>query len=112
MTGTADSCPSYWVHIHIAGDKNAAVQTCRKFCTAHTSLCVTVTSTIYCYPGGAEDGVTVRLLNYPRFPESPLALLAAALNLAEALRVELAQDSYTVETPTESEWHSHRGNRR
>jgi hypothetical protein len=97
--------PTWYANIWIAGDYAAAVQACREYCRDNP-LCVTVTPTVYVYTGGAQDGVCVRLINYPRFPSDSLE--GAAKDLADDLRYTLCQDSYTIEYADQSVWYSNR----
>lgn len=99
--------PTYTVEICIAGDHADAVRVCRKFCMAH-GFCVTVTPTTYVYTGGAEAGVIVRCINYPRFPTTPADLWAMASVLAEDLRVSLCQHSYSMIAPDRTLWMTER----
>ena len=62
-------------------------------------LCVTVTPTEYIYTGGQESGVIVELINYPRFPSHPQEIYEHAIDLAEELRAECCQQSYTIMMP-------------
>jgi hypothetical protein len=101
------SAPSYPVSIFIAGDYYRAKQICQEYCDA-VGLCVTVTSTSYIYTGGEQMGVIVGLINYPRFPADPADILAKAHNLASELLGGLSQQSYSIQTPTETIWHSRR----
>lgn len=98
---------SFYAMIWIAGDYGRAVQACREHCE-RVPLCVTVTPTAYVYVGGMQDGVCVRLINYPRFPASPDDIRDKASNLAEWLRRSLCQESYSVEYPDYTDWVSHR----
>lgn len=65
-------------------------------------LCVSVTPCRFVYTGGAEDGVAVGFINYPRFPDTPAAVRAHALALAEKLRVGLGQLRVSVVMPDET----------
>lgn len=107
MSGVV-SAPSYPVSIYIAGDYAKAVALCQRHCDA-LGLCVTVERCVYVYTGGQEDGVRVGLINYPRFPKTPDELDEIATDLAGWLRIGLSQESFTVETPRASFWHSWRG---
>lgn len=89
---------SFYANIWIGGNYDDAVRACREYCQTHT-LCVTVTKSAFVYVGGMEDGVCVRIMNYPRFPESDGALRSAAFDLAPFLRTRLNQRSYSVECP-------------
>lgn len=102
------TCPAYKVEIFIAGDYTVLSDTCRMFCDAH-GLCVTVTPTKYVYTGGEEDGAIIGLINYARFPKPVDEIDAIALQLARLLRVEAGQQSFTIQTPTASTFHSWRG---
>jgi len=87
---------SYKVEIFIAGDLFQAQNACRAFCDAE-GLCVTVTQTAYVYTGGVENGVTIGLINYPRFPKEQDFIWETAENLAEVLKTALGQGSYTIQ---------------
>lgn len=90
--------------IFIAGDLAVARSTCRRFCTV--GLCVTVEPVEFIYTGGAEAGVRVGLINYPRFPTTKEALFSAALDLATKLRADLCQHSFSIVGPDETVWDS------
>lgn len=94
------TAPTWYANIWIAGDHTVALQACRYFC--QEGLCVTVTPTTYVYTGGSEEGVCVRLINYPRFPSDPVALRDKAERLAEYLKAELFQGSCSIEFPDET----------
>lgn len=101
------SCPSYPVSIFIAGDVERAREICRSYCD-EIGLCVTVTATHYVYTDGEEDGTIIGLINYPRFPSEPKDIWARAVRLAGRLREQLRQDSYSIQAPDKTEWHSWR----
>lgn len=94
---------THGVTIYIAGEAKDAERICRQFCMDH-GFCVTVTATTYVYTGGAEAGVIVGCINYPRFPSTPSELCGKAKALAEALRFGLCQHSYTLAAPDKTEW--------
>jgi hypothetical protein len=100
MTQRSDS---WFANIWIAGDAAMARQACARYCT-EIGLCVTVTPTTFVYTGGAEEGVCVRLINYPRFPEPVEERMAKAAALAELLVEALCQKSYSIEYPDETIW--------
>jgi hypothetical protein len=100
----APSCP---VSIFIAGDYDTARDLCSAFC-GRMGLCVTVTETSYIYTGGEEAGVVVGLINYPRFPSDADNIQAVAEELAMILRDGLGQESFTIQTPTNTAWFSWR----
>ena len=103
---TTKTVPTYWAEIAIAGNYDDAVRVCRSFCDI--GLCVTIQRVDYVYTRGVEAGVIVRLINYPRFEAPPDSILDRAMALADRLREDLFQDSYTIITPTETHWVSMR----
>ena len=63
-------------------------------------LCVTVTPTKFVYTGGNESGVSVGLINYPRFPEQHSQyVINKAIDLAKILRERLGQTRVSVVAP-------------
>lgn len=99
--------PTWWITIFIAGDYEQAKVHCRKYCH-EIGLCVTVEPTTYIYTGGEEAGVRIGLINYPRFESLSGDLMSKAIHLAELLRTELCQDSYTIMDSNNTYWHSNR----
>jgi hypothetical protein len=100
--------PSYPVSILMAGDCDAAKQICREYCD-EVGLCVTVTPTSYVYTGRGDAGFIVGLINYPRFPASSFEIASRAVQLADRLRTKLGQESYSIQYPDQTVWHSWRG---
>lgn len=100
-------CPSHPVSIFIAGAPASAKEVCREYCDG-VGYCVTVTPTTYVYRDGEEVGVIVGLINYPRFPGTREEMWAHANKLAERLRRELGQESYSIQSPDRTEWTSFR----
>jgi hypothetical protein len=98
---------TFWAHIYIAGSIEQAKEVCRKFCF-DVGYCVTVEPVDYIYTGGAEAGVRVGLINYPRFSRTPAEILEIAEQFATLLRVGLCQHSYSIVTPTQTFWRSRR----
>lgn len=98
---------SFPVTIYIAGSYSTAVTVLEKFCNTD-GLCVTVKPTLYIYTGGHEQGVEVGLINYPRFPSDPATMTRKAIVIAKLLRTELKQESFSIQTPHETIWHSYR----
>lgn len=98
---------SYPVSIFIAGRAADIEDQCRTYCD-EVGLCVTCTPTVFIYTHGEEDGYIVGLINYPRFPSEPATIWAHAEALAERLRVEACQQSYTIQAPDKTVWFSHR----
>jgi hypothetical protein len=106
LTPTAGNL-SFPISIFIAGDILDAKRILKKYCHEH-GCCVTVTPTEYIYTGGAETGVIVGLINYPRFPSTPEELTTKAVDLAQLLLNGLFQKSVTVQTPAQTLWFSQR----
>lgn len=104
---TEKNVPSFNVDIHMAGDINVAALVIQRY-AAETGLCVTLTPQSFTYTGGREEGFRVGFINYPRFPKAPDEIIARARDLASVLRVQLGQQSYSIVTPTETIWVSHR----
>lgn len=101
------TAPSYPVSIFIAGDYDKAREVCRAYCD-ETGFCVTVTATRYVYTDGEEAGVIVGLINYPRFPLPPDEMQDRAVTIADRLRLALGQESYSIQYPHRTVWHSWR----
>ena len=89
---------SMTVTIFIAGDYHKACNLCAEW-FGMTGGCATVTPTYYIYTGGREAGVAVGLINYPPHPSTEQDLMASARELAEFLRADLGQRSYTIQGP-------------
>lgn len=98
---------SFPITIHMAGKYNTARKLLKKYCD-EMGFCVTLHTVEYIYKDGAEFGIRVGLINYPRFPSDPITLTKKALEIADLLRVGLKQESYSVETPVETIWYSYR----
>lgn len=97
--------------IWMAGDFDQARHVCRKFCEPDEDgfgFCVNIMPTTYIYTGGEETGFCVTLINYPRFPLTEEQIEIKAMELAELLRDELCQDSFTIQDPQETYWYSRR----
>lgn len=86
---------TYEAKIFIGGDYEKAKDVCREFCNEHP-LCVTVTPTEYVYVGGAQSGVIVGLIQYPRFVDKEPNILQKAEKLGSELCDKLYQKSYTI----------------
>lgn len=98
---------AYPISVFLAGDHDKALELCRAYCD-EVGFCVTVTPTTYVYTDGQESGVVIGLINYSRFPSTPKELWTHARRLAEVLREGLEQQSFTIQTPHNSEWYSWR----
>jgi len=95
--------PTCVVTVYIAGEYADAVASLRRQCL-EDGLCVTVTPTTFVYTGGAETGVAVGFINYPRFPKPSVEIEARAIAVAERLMRDLCQLSASVVGPTSTVW--------
>lgn len=107
MTPLIKETESYPVSIFIAGDYESAKKICKQYCD-DTGFCVTVTPTEYVHTSGQESGVIVGLINYPRFPGDKETILIRATDIANLLREKLNQESFSIQTPEKTIWHSYR----
>jgi len=96
-----------WVKIYMSGPIEVAANVLRKVCMEQ-GLCVTLEPTRYIYTGGEEAGFVVGLINYPRYPVEPSELLPLALSIAWNIIDATHQWSFTLMTPTVTEYYSHR----
>lgn len=94
---------SYSVTIYLAGELADAKRSLRRVCL-EAGLCVTVTPTTFVYTGGAEEGVAVGLVHYPRFPTTPARIWERACQVAEILMIDLDQWSALVVSPADTLW--------
>lgn len=94
---------TYWVRIYIAGPIEVAKQVIRKQ-AKQQGMCVTIDPTDYIYSGGEEAGYVVQFISYPKFPKSQSDIWADALALANLLKDETGQDSYTMMDPLRTYW--------
>ena len=76
-------------------------EACKEYCEEN-KLCISITPTMFCYPGGIEDGCFVQLIQYPRFIIKEETILKHAKNLACLLRTKFKQNGVTIITPNET----------
>lgn len=98
-----EAAPTYWVRLYLSGPIEVAKQIIRAECLS-AGLCVTVEQTTFLYTGGEELGYVVGLVNYPRFPSEPAALLARGRDLMLKLLNGTFQHSAMLMTPDSTEW--------
>lgn len=98
---------SFPVTIYIAGSYSKAITAVQEYCDTK-GFCVTIKPALYVYTNGKEHGVEVGLINYPRFPSDPATIVSKALAIANLLREKLDQESFSIQTPHETIWHSYR----
>jgi hypothetical protein len=101
-----ETSPSHTHRVWIAGDAADARRACREFTLR--GLCVAIQPVDYIFTMGAESGVCVTLINYPRFPASAGDVEAKAIELGHHLCEALHQGSFSVEGPGQTHWFSHR----
>jgi hypothetical protein len=65
-------------------------------------LCVTLTPTAFVYKYGRENGMTVGLINYPRFPDAQMNIKVKAFRLAKLLMSAYRQQRVSVVFPDET----------
>lgn len=61
--------------------------------------CITITPTEFMYVNGAEPGVVIGWINYPRFPREKDDMVDRALILARRLKSLLNQNRISITTP-------------
>lgn len=91
------SAAPFTSRIWMAGNYPNAEEICRKFC--ERGMCVSIYPVNYIYTGGEESGFCVTLINYARFPKTPLELKDLSFELAMDLMVGLHQQSFSIEHP-------------
>lgn len=96
---------TYWVKIYLAGPIEVAKQFIRKKATT-VRMCVTIEPTTYIYSGGEETGYVVGYINYPRFEKIPSEIWKEAVVLAQELKDETGQKSFTIMATDTTFWHS------
>jgi len=104
---TESIAATFTIKIWIAGDYDTARAAARKFASGR-GFCVALQRCDYIYTGGEESGLCATIINYPRFPKEPEALILLAEEFALDLCTELHQASYSIETPSETRFCSRR----
>ena len=95
--------PAFSACIEMAGDiATAKMIINKKFYTM--GGCVTVEPLTFIYTGGTEEGMRIKFINYPRFPDTEEAVKEATMSLAGELMRELNQKTAVVLTTTENIW--------
>jgi len=95
--------PTWYAKVYLSGDISVAKQVCRENCW-RDGLCVTIEPCDYIYTGGQESGYCVGLINYPRFPSTPEAIIDRAKKLAILLLERTFQWYALIVTPNTTEW--------
>lgn len=97
------SAPTYTIRLYLSGPIEIAKQAIREECLRE-GLCVTIEPTTFIYTGGEEAGFVVGLVNYPRFPSEPEALLTRARAVMGKLLEATHQHSALLVAPNLTEW--------
>lgn len=88
---------TFYATLHIAGSYEDALRFCKKY-SYNNGYCFQLVRCQYQYTGGTEDGMTVRVIDYPRFPKDHNDILKTFTEFACALATELCQKSFTIES--------------
>lgn len=91
------------VTVYVAGDYADAKRLLRAECIAE-GLCVTLSPTCFVFTHGAEDGVAVGFVNYPRFPKPPGEVWDRAVRVATMLRDGMGQRTALVVGASRTLW--------
>jgi hypothetical protein len=92
------SATPYWARVYVAGSLVQAEAWLRRYCL-DKGLCVNLQPTQYTYTAGAESGMVVELINYPRFPMTRPQIDDTAREILYGLVEALCQRSATMMTP-------------
>jgi hypothetical protein len=101
--------PTYQANIFIGlkegyGGIVHAVEYVEQICQEYVNeigWCVTVTPTKFIYSGGAEPGVNIGAINYPRFPSTKAEIDLRLIGLADELMIVLNQQRCTIVSTNE-----------
>ncbi len=96
--------PTYWCRVYVAGSLVMAEAWLRRYCL-DKGFCINLQPTQYIYTGGAEGGMVVELISYPRFPLTTCEIRNHAQAILEGLVEELCQRSGTIMTPYETAYY-------
>jgi len=97
------SLDSYWIHLYCGGSVEIAEKACREACFP-SGLCVTIEKVKYVFGGGTEDGVRIRFIDYPPFPDTEL--LEKAADLGKKIIDVNFQFSFSIVTPSKTIFYS------
>ena len=100
---TTRMVPTHTITLYVAGDLAAACAVVRKYCY-ESGACFTVTRTEFIYTGGEESDITIKLVNYPRFPSAPAEQWLRCEELAELILPALNQRTCLLVGTTETRW--------
>lgn len=98
---------SHTLTIWMAGDIAAASLILQRY-AAERGMCVSMSPTRFVYTGGCEDGFSVGLINYPRFPRTKTHIEHEAEALGLHLAEQLGQMSFSIVSNETTAWFSRR----
>jgi hypothetical protein len=98
---------TYSCVIYIASNYDDARRSLQNM-AAGKGMCVSIEKCGFVYTGGYEEGVAIRLINYPRFPSEKSDIKDQAVKIAEAVMLETGQGSCTIECLDETVFLSRR----
>lgn len=97
------TAPTIQINIHMAGDLATAKGCLRGYCYS-IGCCFRIYPATYIYTGGEEEGFTVGIVNYPRFPSTPEELWGRARAISRILAKACNQRSALIVGPETTEW--------
>jgi hypothetical protein len=80
----------YWDYSFLS-PMNMLRQTIKEYINNDHPMCVNITETHYIYVDGSEVGACIELINYPRFPSTPIEIRNQAFALADILKEKFKQ---------------------
>lgn len=99
--------PGWNASVYVAGNYNTSEMVLRDICFP-SGLCVTIEKVKYIFGGGAEDGVRVGLIQYPKFPESIENLMGKAELIGKKLCEANYQFSFSIVSNSKNVYYSRR----
>lgn len=107
MEWVRKSADTFTATIFIAGQIELIKSICAEYCS--DGFCVSIAPVDYIYKYGQESGAAIKIINYPRFPETNERLTLKAEKLGFLLAEKLHQGSFTVQANTETIFYDRRG---
>jgi len=95
--------PTHRATIYVAGNLDDARRLISQHCW-EVGLCVNLMPCEFIFTGGAETGVAVTLVNYPRFPSCSTVINLKAITLGRALLEGLHQRTALVVCDDDTVW--------
>lgn len=92
---------TFYANLHIAGCYEDAVKEARRF-AYNKGYCVQVHKCDYIYTGGMENGLLIRVIQYPRFYKEVTQIKEDFIAFSHSMGEVLYQKSFTVEFPDDT----------